>query len=217
MSESIDPIPEPAPSEFQPSDLRHDRNWANSKFGAAVAGVLAASEVFPVNVAVFGATQAAFGDPAITAAVFAGATSATKVAGTTAAADLLDTRMGSRQAVWFNKKLINRLGPAKNLRTNVEIDFAIGMTAGTVAMLALKQIQDPERARSVNRRYGLINAIGVSAVFSAIGWLGAEGISHPNPEDIAGTVFGVGLIVGLGKWAKKRMVRNRTEEADNAI
>ncbi len=174
-----------------------------------VASLLTLAELLPLNYAVLATVQSASGNHVITALSFAGATMMTEIGGAIGSAKLIEDKTLNKPIAWAHRKL-EKMGIGEE-ESKPLTDFVVTVAGGTVVMNTFKQVQNPERTRKQNKRYGILMGIGNSAVSGVGIWLATEGIYHPDPEHIAIGSIAVFSLLGAGRALKS--LRKRSNAA----
>ena len=187
--------------------------------GNTALGLIVAAEINPLTneaprIMAAAATQAITHSPEAATAVYAASTFIVEAGGAYAAAKLLNTE-GGRWITTRFQQMLGKLGISQLVHTNYAIDSGIAMVAGTPAVLAIKQQQNPERTTKENIRYGTALALGTTAVSAVIGYLGTEGIAHPSPLWIGCAVAGVGALIAVRRWIADRLTKKNSLDYDS--
>ena len=194
-------------------------NWTDGPIGAGVAGSVVALELSPANEVIrfgsMGAAVASGMDAESVAAI--GAVTSMLLEGSAAVitADFLASKGGANVVSKINDAT-QRVGIKKLPTTNPIISLGISSIAGASISTAYEHMQDPNRTRTQNRKYGVGQAAFISAMTAAEGWAIAKGIEHPSPLSLGLGALAVGTAVGAFKFAKKNLVE-RTADRSNAV
>jgi hypothetical protein len=197
-------------------------NWASSRIGSTVAGVIVALELAPPTnegsrIAIGAVVQAAFHDPVLSALAIGVSSLIIEGGGAIVNADLMDAKMGNA----FNKARdrASEWRLLKNIKTNLPIEAGVAVTVGTPAAQWARAYSRGELSRQDNRRWGVLMSLGTSAYLGALSYEIFEGVSHPSPDNIGLAALAIGVGVGTIKWAKGK-VKGAVESAkpeDNEI
>ena len=191
----------------QPQETSRWQRMREAAGNTALAAFVAL-EVNPITneglrIGAFAAAQGSFDNPYVSAATFAGATFAIEESGALATARLLDTPTAGKAVSKLNA-VLDKVGLARVLHTNVATEAGIAAVAGAPAAMVVKHRQNPERTEKENRRYGTIASLGITAMSGAQGYMVAEGLSNPSPLTVGAATAAVGATIGIGRWLKTR-------------
>lgn len=193
----------------------------------AVATGTMVAEVSPANeamrVAAFAAAQKAGLDPLQVGMVYGGATMAIESAAAMAAARLLHTDTGKKVADKTSALVdrgLNKVGIDKKTAYNPAVKAGTALVGGSAITTVVNNIENPERTKSQDRKYGLIVSAGLAGFCAVQGYLMSRGISHPDPESVGTGVMALGSAFVAGGWLKRRSRLEREarqlEEAEQA-
>jgi hypothetical protein len=197
---------------------KHNRNWTNAnRIGKAVSTAIIWTEMMPSNEAIravaTGVAHFAFhGDPVPTAAVLALTTFGVEAGGGIVTADYIDGGGGQKAMGIIEDRVSGVTG--KEIHTGLATEVLLSSVLGVPAAQFTKQIQNQERTRKQNRRYGTLMSMGTTTISSAYVYGNNELINKvPVPEKIGIAVAAVGVVVGAFKGAKT-IIRRRSETSD---
>lgn len=202
-------------SNFAGPAVEANDTSGRSKTLDALSGLVIAAEVTLANEAMrfgaFGAAQAAYGNPVISAAAYGGATLAIEGGAGFASARALDSDI-ARKSLDKANNLLEKIGISKDAKTSSVTKGAAALVGGTAISMLLKDREDPERTKAENRRYGLKSAAGLGGFCAVQGYFMAKGIEVPEPEYIGGGIFAlVGVRFGASKLIQKMQGKNQAQ------
>jgi hypothetical protein len=148
-------------------------------------------------------------DPIVGAMTYGLSTLAVESAGAIAAAPLLGTEKSKQFAGYLNTKIAKVRKNPETVELSKVTKASVALFGGSVAAMAIEQLEDPERSVNKHRRHGLWTSTWVAGAAAVQGALMAEGINlgldHPKT---AGEVVGVlGLAAGA-RFAERRHARH---------
>lgn len=195
------------------SRLKRSLNVAKRAIQTSVIAI----EVLPINESIrFGAYAAAMTqtqNPLVGAAVLGGTTLMVEGAGALAAASVLDTKQSDKGIEYINKR-IKKIAP-NGVNMTPPIEAGAAMVGGSAVVLALKQIEDPSRTLSQNRKHGMFTAGWMSAYFAAEGALFAESIDDfRDPKMVGASILALGGLIAIARKAKKQF-KKQAESKDS--
>ncbi len=145
------------------------------------------------------------GNPLLSGIALGGANLLIEGGGALATADLLDTSGGTKAVGWVANKLRKTLGKDKlNKELHPLTEASLAYLGGSSIVLVAKQIKNPERTVTENRRHGLFVSVWTSGVLAVQGGSLVDAISNPSARSIATASASIGVIVSGALWAKKR-------------
>lgn len=198
-------------ASVEPRKERSKLARAGSTAADGVAGVTVAAEISPANealrVAAFAAAQKAGLDPVQVGMVYGGATMAIESAAAMAAARLLHTDRGRSMADKTSalvEKGLNKVGLDKSTVYNPAMKAGTALVGGSAVTTIVNNLEDPERTKSQDRKFGFILSVGLAGFCAVQGYLMSRGISHPEPESVGTGVLALGSAFVAGGWLKRR-------------
>ncbi len=221
VNEMVDPIN--SQSEFYIQDESANQIVEKSRFRKTIHGLnrtaqigIIAMEVGPGNEAIrfgtFAAAQALSGNPFIGAAALGGSTFIVEGAAALATAELITTDKSTKAIGWINKKL-HKFIP-EGARMTPIAEAGVAMFGGSVVVLAEKQIEDPTRTASENRKHGIFTAGWMAGVMAVEGGLISEGISNLGDiKKVGVALLGVAAVTSVFKKASSKMGKQKNNDA----
>lgn len=200
-----------------------DEQWQARLQTAKTAGQIAVvtAEVTPLNevlrIAALAAAQAKGLDPILVGGVYGGATFAIEAAATYAAAGLLHSERGQRfseKMANITKKALNKIGitPTEdNFKLSPVTHAGIGLLGGSAPLLMVKNVEDQERTKNQDRKYGLAASAGMAGFCAVQGYLTSKAIEAPDIKTVGAALLAVGGMFALFGPLKKRI--KKEEEA----
>lgn len=211
-------LPLPTPEDMVLAPGEHP-GFVRRVHQAAMVGVRAvqvaivAGEISPANEVVrygaLGYAQLETGNPVLSAAAYGVTTLAVEGAGALAASGLLESNGGQRFFGWINRKTKGKLqrSAEEGSRITPAVEASLALYVGTPAVLAAKQLENPERTLAENRRHGTAVAAALSGYLAVEGYVAAtatEGIDNPWLSAGLSLAGAIGLSVA-GTWLHKRI------------
>lgn len=200
---------------WKDSEVPEDQRSKLAKFGSGtadtIAGATVVAELTPLNeamrVAVFAAAQKAGLDPLHVGMIYGGATGFIEGAATFAGARMLHTKTGrnvaDKTSVWVEKGL-NKVGLDKKTVFNPAVKGGAALVGGSAVAMAINNIEDPERTKSQDRKYGFVVSAGLAGFCAVQGYFMSRGMSSPGPETIGTGAFALASPFIAGGWLKRR-------------
>jgi hypothetical protein len=205
-----------------PIEVASDQAWLKRAMQAgksALKTAIITAELLPVTnegfrYGAFAYAQTVTNNPAVGAAVLGGSTLLVEGASALASADWVSKDKVKEVLHKVDNRLKNTkfrsLSPHRYIPESPHVspflEAGVGLTLGTVAVLELKQRENPERTAAQNVKRGMFTAGWLSAVFASEGALMSNGIeNYHNPAAIGGALLGIAGVSAFVGWAKKRM------------
>jgi len=195
-----EPVPNVAP---EVADLQQAGMAGRVLRGLVIAGELSiANEA--IRYGAFGAAQAAFNNPAISAAALGGTTMLVEGAAALAVAPGIQD---SRALRWLSERL-TKFGLTPEVKAPFPVKAATAYMLGTVVTMAVKAREEPDFTPEQSRRYGLKTAAALSGVLAVQGFMASKGIEQPSKETVGFALLGVAAPFVVARRAVKKFRRN---------